>query len=67
MISRSSATHRRDERNLVIILEGSFAVNVLLIHREGDRASEIAERRIVAAKILPKRADRLRACEQKRA
>jgi hypothetical protein len=50
---RNSTAHGRDEGNFVIILEGRFAVNVLLIDGEGHAPPELAERRVLAAQDLP--------------
>jgi len=58
MIAPRAAAYGRDEGNLVIILEGCFAVNVFLIAREGHRASEFRERGPFAADYRPELADR---------
>jgi hypothetical protein len=57
MASRAPAAHRGNERNLVIILEGHFAVNVLLVDREGDRAAKLSQTRMLAANLVPERTD----------
>jgi hypothetical protein len=57
MASRAPAAHRGNERNLVIILEGHFAVNVLLVDGEGDGAAKLRQPGAFAAEVVPERAD----------
>jgi hypothetical protein len=54
-MSRGSAAHRGDERNLVIIVNRGFTVNVLSIER--DRDANIAEGRMLSLQLVPQRLD----------
>src|SRR5262249_52898415 len=55
--SRAPAAHWGNERNLIIILDAHFTVNVLLVDGEGDRALKLRQARVLAAKLVPERAD----------
>jgi hypothetical protein len=56
-MSRGSAAHRGDERNLIIIVNRGFTVNVFSIERKCDGDANVGEGRMLSLQLMPQRLD----------